>query len=209
VLKPADVPRIATACTKVLSAEGLVQCGVGAQKVSYTECQDHSPTGPNPVGAPASGACSGDVCLQTQTNSQADPVDPGEAPDKLHGGTCITLTATGGTAGDAFVNLSSQIGLDQPGGDCTDESKFSTLGTPQISPLTTASAAATIKNADDVSGAEINSDPATGTPFLCGQLAAGQIPSVKLVGAFPALNTLKSGNVLLDSVTGFILECEP
>ena len=208
-LKPAAVGNINTACVKTLGAEGLVQCGIGAQQVSYTQCQDHSPSAPNQAGVGSSGACSGAVCLQTQTNAQSDPVDPAEAPDKLHGGTCITLSATGGSAGDAFINLSSQVGLDLPGGDCTDESKFTTLGTPQISPLTTGSAASTILNADDVSGAEIASDPASGTLFLCSQLAAGQMPNVKLVGAFPALNTLLIGNVLADSVTGFILVCEP
>ena len=207
-LSPASLGPVATACVKTLSAEGVVQCGIGAQQVSYTECQDHNPTVTNPAGAPTSGACSGDVCLQTITNSQADLVDPLEDPGKLRGGVCIALQATGGSAGDAFINLSSQIGLDQPGGDCTDETRFSTLGTPQLSPLTTRSAAATVKNADG-GGEDITSDPTTGTLFDCGQLGAGRMPSVKLVGAFPALNTLEFSGLLLDSVTGFNLECEP
>lgn len=208
VIKPAAVGTIATACVKQLSAEGLVQCGIGSQQVSYTQCQDHSPTAANPAGSTTSGACSGDVCLQTTTNGESNPVDPNEPADELIGGLCTTLTASSGSPGNAFINLGLQIGLDQPGGDCTDPSKFSTLGTPQIGRLTTGSASATVKDANGTTGADIVSTPTSGSSYTCGQIPAGQTPGVKLVGAFPAINSLQVGTQLIDSVTGFSLQCE-
>ena len=65
-----------------------------------------------------------------------------------------------------------------------------------------------MKNADAMSGTDIVSTPTTGSIFACGQIPAGQTPRVKLVGAFPAINSLQVGDQLIDSVTGFSLHCE-
>jgi hypothetical protein len=202
ILQPAPVGAIATACTKTISAEGLIQCGAGAQKISYTTCQDHNTNGvSNAAGATTSGLCSGDVCQASATDI--------EDPSVTNGGVCFDLSATGGTAGDAFVNLTSQIGLAPPGDTCTNPGTFTSAGTPQNTALTTASGAATVRNADDIAGVDIQSGQVNGAPFNCSTLAAGSSAGTKLVGAFAALNTLEAApGVLLDSVTGFQLSCE-
>jgi hypothetical protein len=121
---------------------------------------------------------------------------------------CFDLTASAGAAGDAFVNLTSQIGLAPPDDDCTDPSTFTSRGTPQNTALTTAGGVAIVHNADDAPGATIQSDPLSGVAFNCATLSAGSSAGTKLVGAFPAINTLDVGGALLDSVTGFQLSCE-
>jgi hypothetical protein len=204
VLRPAPVGSLATACTKSISAEGLIQCGAGAQRVDYTTCQDHNTSGvANETGATSSGACTGKVCQASATDA--------EDPTVTNGGICFDATATGGVAGDAFVNYLSQIGLAPPGDNCTDPSTFTSAGTPQNTALTTGTVVASVKNADDQLGVNITSSPATGAKFDCATLSAGSSAGIKLVGAFPAINTLKAFPTLpdlFDSVTGFELKCE-
>jgi len=200
-LDPAPVGAIATSCTTIIASEGLIQCGSGASKINYTECVDHNTGGAtNPAGATSSGACSGGACGASTTDI--------EDPTITNGGVCLALTSVNGSAGDAYINLVSRIALWDPGTDCVN-GNIQSLGTPQNTALTTGTAQATVKNADDASGTSIVSTPATGAPFNCATLQRGDGGAVKLVGAFPALNTLAVGAALLDSTTGFILQCEP
>jgi hypothetical protein len=199
ILDPAPVGAIATACTATIASEGLIQCGAGAQKINYTTCVDHNTDGAtNAAGATTSGDCSGDACLASDTDV--------EDPNVTNGGTCLDLTAVGGAAGDAYINLVSRIALHAAGSDCLDAPN--TPGTPQNTALTTGQAQATVKNADD-SANEASSAANSGSPFDCSTIKRGDGGAVKLVGAFPAINTLEPApGVLLDSVTGFTLECE-
>jgi hypothetical protein len=210
VLRPAPVGALATACTRTISAEGLIQCGAAPKKISYEVCTDHSPAGPNNAGTTASGACTGTACAASTTNGAAEVVDPGEPLDELIGGPCTTISSTAGVAGDAFVNLTSQIGLAPPGDDCTDPSTYTSAGTAQLTALTTGSATATVMNADGAAGTSVVSDPGNdGTPYDCALLKFGESPGLKLVGSFPAINTLSPApGVFLDSTTSFTLQCE-
>jgi hypothetical protein len=203
ILAPVPLGSFATACVKTIAAEGLIQCGVGAQAINYTACQDHDTGGqPNAVGAQTSGACSGDACLASATDVKDATI--------TNGGVCTDLTAVPGVAGDAFVYLTSQIGLAPPANDCTNETTFTSAGTPQITPLTTGTAVAAVKNADALGPAvQISSATGAGVAFNCTTIPAGASPGVRLVGAFPAINTLEvAPGQVVDSVTGFTLQCE-
>jgi len=203
ILAPAPLASFATACVKTIAAEGLIQCGVGAQAINYTACQDHDTGGqPNIVGATTSGACSGDACLASSTDVKDATI--------TNGGVCTDLTAVPGVAGDAFVYLTSQIGLAPADNDCTNETTFTSIGTPQVTALTTGTAVATVKNADALGPAvQISSVPDSGAAFTCTKIPGGTSPGVRLVGAFPAVNTLQvTPGQLVDSVTGFTLQCE-
>jgi hypothetical protein len=201
ILDPAPVGAIATACTTTTASEGLIQCGSGASKINYTTCIDHNTGGAtNQAGATSSGACTGGACAASTTDI--------EDPTVTNGGVCLALTAAGGSAGDAYINLVSRIALWDPGTDCVT-GNIQSAGTPATTALTTGTAQATVKNADDSSGATIASTPITGSVFNCATLARGDGGAVKLVGAFPAVNTLQAApGVLLDSTTGFQLQCE-
>jgi len=204
-LAPAPVGSIATACVKTLAAEGIIQCGAGAQKTNYTTCQDHNTGGvTNLSGVTTSGACTGDTCAASQANDDAN-----EAAGIINGGACIDITNVGGVAGDAFINLTSQINLAPSGNNCQDPS-VQTVQNPAVTALTTGTAQATVKNADDGgSASEIVSTPATGSPFSCTSLAAGQSPGVTLVGAYPSINALQPApGTFVDSAIGFTLKCE-
>ncbi len=205
ILGPAPVGSIATACVKTISAEGIIQCGAGAQKVNYTTCTDHN-TGEvtYAAGVTTSSDGSGDVC-----QASVDDTDTDETPGIVNGGACVDLTATSGVAGDAFINLTSQIALAPPGNDCTNPSTFTSAEAPELTALTTGSATATVKDADDAAGAEIVSDPQTGSIFNCTSLAAGISSGTQLVRAFPAINTLEPApDTFLDSVSLFALSCQ-
>jgi hypothetical protein len=199
ILDPAPVGAISTACTATIASEGLIQCGAGPQKVSYTQCVDHNAGAPNEAGATTAGDCTGNSCSASMTDI--------EDPNVINGGTCITLNSGAGTAGDAYINLVSRIALHAPGSDCLDDP--TSPGTPQNTALTTGSAQATVKDADDNAGTEASSALISGSPFDCATLKRGDGGTVKLVGAFPAVNTLEPApGVLLDSTTSFVLECE-
>jgi hypothetical protein len=203
VLGPAPVGTISTACVKTIGAEGLIQCGAGAQKTNYTTCQDHNTGGvSNGSGATTSGLCTG-VCQASAPNT-----DPAEDSSIINGGACITLSNTGGTAGDAFINLTSQINLAPPGDTCTNPSTQD-VQNPALTALTSGTAQAFVKNADDQGpDSEIASTPATGTGFNCAALQAGQSPGTSLVGAYPSVNALEPApGVILDSAIGFTLKC--
>jgi hypothetical protein len=205
ILAPAPVGSIATACVKTISAEGIIQCGAGAQKTNYTTCLDHNTGGAsNIAGATTSGDCAGDVCQGSVANN-----DPSETPGIINGGTCVDITNVSGTAGDAFINLTSQIGLAPLGDSCTNPDTLTSPGTPELTALTTGSPLATVKDADDAAGSEITSDPQTGSVFNCATLGAGQSAGTKLVGAYPSVNSLEPApDTLLDSAIGFTLQCE-
>jgi hypothetical protein len=201
-LAPAPVGAIATSCTTVIGAEGLIQCGSSPQKISYQSCTDHDTGGvTNVAGATSSGACSGDACAA----SMADREDSGVT----NGGNCITLTSGSGSAGDAFINLTSRISIHDPGSDCLDDPNATDSGLATTTPLTTGSAQATVKNADGSTNS-INSTQTTGSPYDCATLKRGDGGTVTLVGAFPALNGLQPapGSPLIDDVVGFQLQCQ-
>jgi hypothetical protein len=124
----------------------------------------------------------------------------------INGGTCLDLNSGPGSAGDAYINQVLRIALHAPGSNCLDDPI--SPGAPQNIPLTTGTAQATVKNADDNTGASANSQPITGSVFNCATLARGDGGPVTLVGAFPSMNGLQIGATLLDSVTGFSLQCE-
>jgi len=204
-LAPAAVGSIATACVKTIAAEGLIQCGAGAQKTNYVTCQDHNTGGVSNVsGTTTSGGCTGDACQASQAND-----DPDEAAGIINGGACIDFTNVGGAAGDAFVNLTSQINLAPAGNNCTDPSA-QTVQDPAITALTTGTAQAFVKNADDQgASSEIASTPATGSLFNCTTLAAGQSAGTSLVGAYPSINALEPApGTVVDSAIGFTLKCQ-
>lgn len=210
-ISPAQVGPIATACVRPLRAEGLIQCGSGAQKVDYATCIDHNAGTPNESGSPTSGGCTGDVCAESQKDSEAPQNDPDEADDHENGGGCIDYTAGSGPAGSAYVNLSTQIGLAPPGDLCNDTSTLRSAGTPSNNPLTTGSASSKVLNADGIDGSTIESDPVTGAPYTCSLLPSGKTGPVNLVGAFGSINTLQAipgSDALLDSVTIFELKCQ-
>lgn len=59
------------------------------------------------------------------------------------------------------------------------------------------------------SASVIESTPATGVPFNCAGLAAGQSPGTSLVGAYPSINALEpSPGTIVDSAIGFALKCQ-
>jgi hypothetical protein len=211
-LVPSVVGTLATACTRTLAAEGIVQCGASAQHVNYTTCQDHLPSAPNGDGATASGGCTGQtVCQRTKPNSQQSTVDPNEPADQLIGGACIALSPTGGSAGDGFVNLTSQIGIHSlvTTDNCQNPATLTSPGQPSTTALTTGTASAKVLNGDPDAAAfdELDSGEVSGSKFNCATLKSGQSAGTKLVGAFPAVNTLQlvSGGQFLDSVTTFAL----
>jgi hypothetical protein len=210
-LVPSVVGTLATACTRTLAAEGIVQCGAGAQHVNYTTCQDHQPSAGNGDGATASGGCTGQTsCARAKPNSEQSQVDPNEASDELIGGACISLQSSTGSAGDGFVNLTSQIGIHafSLNDNCQDPSTLTDPGTPSTTALTTGTASAKVLNADPdaAAAAEVDSAEVSGSPFNCATLKAGQTTGTKLAGAFPAINTLQlSPGQYLDSVTTFTL----
>jgi len=196
ILDPAPVSAIATACTATLRSEGVIQCGAGPQKTNYVACVDHIATSTNVSGSTTSGDCTGDACAASSTDVEDAAI--------TNGGPCIDLTNVAGTAGDAFINLVSRIELHAAGSDCLDQA--TNFGTPQNTALTTGTSQAKVLDADGSAGETIESTAKTGTPFDCATLKRGDGGPVKLVGAFGALNTLT--DALLDSVTGFTLECE-
>lgn len=212
-LDPAPVGAIATACTRTLSAEGIVQCG-SAQHIDYTTCQDHLPSAANADGATASGGCTGQTsCQRTKPNSQQTIVDPNEPASQLIGGACIKLSSSGGSAGDGFVNLTSQIGIHAlvSNDNCQNPTTLTDHGLPNTTALTTGSAQASVLNQDpDAPGGptpELDSAQVSGSPFVCSTLKWGKTSGTSLVGAFPAINTLQlaPGGLELDSVTTFVL----
>ena len=81
--------------------------------------------------------------------------------------------------------------------------------TLQSTPLTTGTAQATVKHADD-SDQNINGAAISATRLDCAALARSDVGPFKLVGAVPTLNTfvLVGAGVTLDTLTGFTLECE-
>ena len=204
-LLPAAVGSIQTACIKQLAAEGLIQCGAGAQKTSYTTCQDHNTGGVSNIsGVTTSGACSGDACQASKANDDANETTAGI----INGGACITITNTGGAAGDAFVNLTTQLNLAAVGDNCTNPST-QTIQAPAITALTSGTSQAFVKNADDGgASSEIESIPTTGTPFNCATLPNGSSPGTKLAGAYPSVNGLNVSGNKLDAAIGFSLLCQ-
>ncbi|HVO22532.1 MAG TPA: hypothetical protein VMW56_02775 [Candidatus Margulisiibacteriota bacterium] len=226
LLDPAPVGNggtaLATACTRTIAAEGIIQCG-SAQRISYVTCQDHTPSTTNADGASASGGCTGqDSCARTKKNSEQSVVDPKDGPpiaasDTLIGGACIKTVSTAGVAGDGFVNLTSQIGLHRlvTNDNCQNPATLDDAGLPATTSLTTGTAAAKVLNQDSEGGTpstnELDSDVVTGSIFNCATLNAGQTKGTHLVGAFPAINTLQlsGGGDFLDSVTTFELDVAP
>ncbi len=80
---------------------------------------------------------------------------------------------------------------------------------PAVTALTTGTAQAFVKNADDGgSASEIESTPATGSIFSCTGLVAGQSPGTSLVGAYPSMNGLNVCGNMLDGAIGFTLKCQ-
>jgi hypothetical protein len=207
-IQPAPVGSISFACPVSIGAEGFVTCGGSASKVSYTTCQDHNVPSGNASGATTSGGCTGeDTC-------QASNVDVDD-PTVTNGGACIKATSGAGVLGDAYVNNTTQIRLtntsDGPGADglyCTEDDP-SLPGTPATTPLTTGTANAIVHNVDDQAGIDLISAPVTGSPFSCPKIGQGILTGAKLVGAFPAMNTIAvAPGVNLDSTTGFELTCQ-
>jgi hypothetical protein len=201
ILDPAPVGAISTFCMATIASEGLILCSGGPPKINYTACIDHDARVSNKAGEKTAGTCTGDGC----TASTADVQDP----RIINGGICRTLTSTAGSAGDAFINMVWRIEQHDGSSDCLDPSFPGVL---QNTPLTTGTAQATVMNADYGSRTAASSNPITGSVFDCTTLKRGASGPVKLVGAFPGVNTLEFNGgfypTLYDGVIGFTLQCE-
>lgn len=212
-LQPAPIPGVGFACVKAIGAEGVIGCGSGVQKISYVTCQDHIIEAANAAGATASGACSGDVCLASAADTGQAGTNLSAHPGVINGGACVNNTATGGVAGDAFINnttqiavvLNSEVGPD--GKPCTNDDTNPSAGTPATSSLTTGTASSMVLDADNQPGVDINSAVVTGAAFNCGNIQSSNLSGAKIVGAFPALHSLTLGQSALDQVTGFTISC--
>jgi len=192
-------------CMATIASEGVIQCGGGPQKINYTACMDRDAGASNKAGDKTAGACTGDSC----TASTADL----NAPGVINGGTCRTLSPTAGAAGDAFINMVWRIALHQPGSDCLDDPGHTWV--PQNVPLTTGTTQVTVEHAVYGSASStLNSTPITGAVFDCATLQRGAGGPVKLVGAFPGVNTplpcveCPATPAPIDTVIGFTLQCE-
>ena len=216
LLAPTSVPGLAAVCTRQIAAEGIIGCDASAKKINYSVCVDHMPTASNLAGATASGACTGQsVCAETKPNAEQDIVDTAEPLTELIGGACLKQDIQPGSAGDAFVNLTTQIGLHAlvSFDDCRDPSTLTSQGTPQTTALTTGTASSMVLNWDSngttPSGDELDSDVVSGSKYDCNALKAGGSSGVTLAGAFASVNTLEVLGNILDSTTTFNLACAP
>jgi len=136
---------------------------------------------------------------------------------RTNGGGCVNNTATAGTAGSAYVGLSTQITivyaaqLGTDGVPCTADDTPTVPGTPSVIGLTTGTASAQVFDADATPGAAIPSGltcPAalTGAALDCTLVESSIMAGGRLNGAFSSLHALY-GPPRVDSKTTFTLEC--
>jgi hypothetical protein len=181
-------------CTNTIRSEGFTSCSGGSAmpNVSYVSCQDSDTT-------------DGDECA---TFLGGSPLCLG-SPGTNTGGVCTNFTTSAATTGSSFALATTQLLLPTAaGGDgvfCTADDTV-VVTAPTTIPITTGSATTNLLDANDTNGNTKTIGPITGNPGpSCAQNQAGNLSGLKLVGAFPAADTV--GTALEDTLSTTTLEC--
>lgn len=184
-------------CTNTIRSEGFTSCsGASAMpNTTYTSCQD-------------SDTSDGDECAAFLGGSPLCLGSPGAGT----GGVCTNFTTSPATAGSSFALATTQLLLPSAaGGDgvfcTTDDTVTPTI--PTTIPITTGSATTNLLDGNNTNGNTKTVGPITGTPtpgpFPCAKQQASNLTGLKLVGAFPAADTI--GSPLMDTLSTTTLEC--
>jgi hypothetical protein len=183
-------------CTLTIRSEGFTSCtGASAMpNTSYNSCQD-------------SDTSDGDECAAFLGGSPLCLGSPGAGT----GGVCTNFTTSAATAGSSFALATTQLLLPSAaGGDgvfCTSDDTV-TLTAPTTIPITTGSASTNLLDGNNTNGNTKSIGPVTGAVGpSCAQNQAGNLSNLRLVGAFPAADTI--GSPLMDTLSTTVIQCNP
>jgi len=145
------------------------------------------------------------VIVQDAINCSADTCTP-PTPENP----AVFVFGGGGPAGSMLLNNATRIGTvvgacsgsgggwGADGEFCTDDDPEANRGTPGVQTLTTGTAQATIKNANDIEANDVGPFSSTGAVVSCAQVSSGGGTSGStLAGAFTSLNQATTGDIVV------------